>query len=360
MYIEKSIPIGMFANLIQKNIIEVIEYAMGNEKLGVRCCCGTAKEREAAISLLAGKPKIIIDLLSLIVLHRLGLADKVVAAFGKLGMARSTLEELLAFREEKRLHEKDGILRVDSQDGELVGHQISSEQVKKQVEEVGAILEWVKRNCDLLPVQEALGINTKIKNEFDRILGKSFVDSILLAKQPGCLLYSDDASLREMAYALYGFEGIWTQALLMYCQHEGALEKEGYNSATIKLTCSNFKFISIDADILDEAYKMSGYHFDKELKYMISKLTESHVSIDTMIRVSVEFVFKILRRTIRPHQYDVIIFALMDYMAKGRSTLGILRMLLAEVEKQNPFNTKLRQEALGIIKKWKDTKPIIN
>jgi len=49
------------------------------------------------------------------------------------------------------------------------------------------------------------------------MIGPLFVDTLLIASEPGNLLYSDDERLRSFAKTEFKVDGVWTQTVLMHC-----------------------------------------------------------------------------------------------------------------------------------------------
>ena len=88
IYKKIPIPIGTFAELIGRNILDTWHFLMSNPDLGIRCCIGNLEEKTQAFDLLeASQSKLVADVISLTTLHFLEASDTVVKAFGKLVVA---------------------------------------------------------------------------------------------------------------------------------------------------------------------------------------------------------------------------------------------------------------------------------
>ena len=72
VYKEHQPPIGVFMNWTGRNVLEVWSLLINKPDLGIRCCLGSAEERSQALALLEdSKPKLVVDIISLITLHSL-------------------------------------------------------------------------------------------------------------------------------------------------------------------------------------------------------------------------------------------------------------------------------------------------
>ena len=112
IYKEIPIPIGAFAKLIRRNVLDTWGVLISNPDLGIRCCVGNLEEKTQAFTLLeASQPKLVVDIIALITLHCLEAADTVVNAFGKLGVAQSTIDELQRIIHEKQMgSDREGMI----------------------------------------------------------------------------------------------------------------------------------------------------------------------------------------------------------------------------------------------------------
>ncbi|GAG73656.1 unnamed protein product [marine sediment metagenome] len=77
-----------------------------------------------------------------------------------------------------------------------------------------------------MPYTEGLEINFNKKRKLDKFLGKSFIDTILIAKKTNYILFSDDLFLRLIAKNDFNVDGVWTQILLLNLFKSGKIKKE--------------------------------------------------------------------------------------------------------------------------------------
>ncbi len=71
------------------------------------------------------------------------------------------------------------------------------------------------------------------------LLGRSSVDSILVAKERGECLFSDDLLLREVADTDWNVKGVWSQAILIKLLEAGSISLEQYHDSVKKLVSGN-------------------------------------------------------------------------------------------------------------------------
>ena len=200
---------------------------MSKPDLGVRCSTGNPEERNQALALLGdSQSKLVVDLISLITLHRLGTSDAVIRAFGKLSIAQSTIDEF-----QQIINDREGMwskregVGVGKQEDQYVKAVMNPEEVRQSIEYLEDVLKWTRENCEVHPCTAALEINQLRKQELDEMLQPFFIDTLLIASQPGYLLLSDDERLRSYAKinlnhdagTNFHIDGVWTQVVLEHC-----------------------------------------------------------------------------------------------------------------------------------------------
>ena len=369
IYKEIPIPIGAFAKLMGRNILDTWGFLMSNSDLGIRCCIGNLEEKTQAFDLLeASQPKLVGDFISLLTLHCLGAADTVVNAFGKLGVAQSTIDELQRSIHEKQMGSDRERMVVGKQGDRYVKYIITPEEVQREIEHLKDLSKWIRENCEVHPVTAALQINQLHKRKLDDVFQPFFIDTLLIASQPGCLLLSDDEQLR--LYAKTGFnsdtgidfdiDGVWTQVVLEHCVNRSLLDRTEYNKMTIKLVCSNYYHTEFNADILIEAAKQSDWNPSEPYKNLVQTLGGQGVSLSSALNVATEFLFQLWNQSLLPGQFKSLTFCLFEELTSGRSTRLVLKRLKNRVLGESILYSLAEERILSLIEEYIQIHPFLD
>jgi hypothetical protein len=197
---EFKIPFGTFALVIHKNPIELWEILVNGFEPYIHSWSNPNEKLDDAVSLLQKGGLLVIDIISLLSLYKLGLADIAVQALGKFGIAQSTLDLLQHMVEECQGWGADGYSIFGTVNGQQVMHLFNPEQVAQKKLYFEQIISWVRNNCLILPCQRALTINVDERKKRNEVLGLSFADTALIAGETGRILYSDDQWLRFLIF----------------------------------------------------------------------------------------------------------------------------------------------------------------
>ena len=367
LYRETPLPIGAFTNLTGRDFLDTWHLLRSDPDLGIRCNTGNIEEIRRALALLRdGQRKIIVAPISLVTLHGLGVADTVIKAVGRLGIAQSTIDEILQIINEKRgMWSKRERMHVGKKDGKYVRCIISPEDARQSIEYLESVMAWVGENCDVLPCTPALEMNQVRKQELDNKFQAAFVDSLLIASEPGTLLLSDDELLRSYAKTYlkidagtnYNVDSVWTQILLKHCLDRELLEKSEYDKMTIKLICSNYYHTFFDADLLIEAAKQSDWTVSESYNAVVRTLGNQRTHLFSALDVSVDFLFKLWIEAIPLEQREYLTLQLLGGLTSRRRTAPVLNQLADLIRERFTLLPFAEAQILALMQAYTQTRP---
>ena len=367
VYKEHLPPIGAFMNLTGRNVLEAWSLLINKPDLGIRCFVGSAKEKFQAFNLLKEPtPKLVVDIVSLITLHSLEAADTVVKTFGKLAVAQSTIDGLLQIihEQESMWSQREG-MSIEKQGNRYVRHMINPDDVKRSVERLKNLVKWIRENCDVLPCTPALQMNQLRKRKLDEAFHPIFLDTLLIATQPGHLLLSDDERLRDYAKTTFNsdagtdfqIEGVWTQVILEHCLNLNVLDKAQYDKMIIQLVCSNYYHIEFDTDVLMEALKQANWNLAEPYNSLVQAFREQKMSLQAALNVSVDFLFKIWEEPIPYSQLKFVTLGLLAGLTSGRNTSAVLNRLEYLIENKHTLFLPVENRILRQVQVYEQLYP---
>lgn len=354
-YKDGKLTIGAFANFIKRDVLDVWGNLIRKQDLGVKCCIGNDKERNHAILLLKNKPKLIVDIISLMTLQTIKAKDIIIKAFGKLGIAQSTIDFLQCIINERQGIQSKGFMTIGKEGDKFIRQEISVKDVKDSIEYLENILNWIKNNCEIIPCKAALDIKRNKKQQLDQTMGQLFIDTILIASEPGNSLYSDDERLRSFAKSEFNVDGVWTQVLLMHCLNIKVLEKNKYNKMAIKLVNIHYYHTSIDADILVESAKQAKWVLSQPYTSVLQVLQGKSSNENSALIVATEFLYKLWVQSVLVQQRDCLTINLLDTIVVGRSRGIVLNKLISFVKKRFFLLPLAEREIISLINAWEKT-----
>ena len=368
LYREENITIGGFTKLVGSNSLDTWGSLMGNPELGIRCSIGDIEERSSILNRLNdSKPKLVVDIISLITLHSLEAADIVVSTFGKFCIAQSTIDELQSIISEREgmWSKREGMI-VGKKGNQYIKQIIKPEETKHGIEYLKNIVYWIRENCEVGQATAGLEMNQLRRRELNHMLQPYFLDTVLLASQPGHLLFSDDGRLRHYAKISlnndagtnFQIDGVWTQVLLEHCEKQKCLDKTDYDEMTIKLVCSNYYHTLFDANLLLEAAKQADWKLSEPYNSFVLALGRERMSINYAIDVSVDFLYALWEQSISFREKEFLTLCLLAGLMNGRNNPNILDQLVKQIQERYIIYTPTKNYILRRINEFEQIFPI--
>ncbi len=370
LYKEKNITIGGFTNLVGSNSLDTWGSLMGNPQLGIRCSIEGIEERSNVLTRLNhSNPKLVVDIISLITLYSLDAADIVVSAFGKLCIAQSTIDELQSIISEREgmWSKREGMI-VGKEGNRYVKQIINPEEMKQGIEYLKNLIDWIRENCEVGQAIAGAEMNQLRRRELNDMLQQHFLDTVLLATQPGYLLYSDDGRLRYYAKTSlnsdagtnFQIEGVWTQILLEHCVKQNLLDKADYDEMTIKLVCSRYYYTMFDSDLLLEIAKRADWKLSEPYNSFVLALGEERMHLQSALDVCVDFLFPLWNESISIRQKEFLTLGLLTGLTYGRNVHTVLNRLEYLIQNKHRLFLPAENSILRRIREFKQIYPLEN
>ena len=352
LYTSGKVPIGTVAKMIHCNLIETWGYLSSGSTPCIHAWSNFEHEKfENAVITLKKGGLVVIDPISLFTIHSLGIADDVVSNIGKLGIAQSTLNLLQGLIEQTKGWEAQGFSTFGAEDGYSVMQEVPPEVVNAERSKLEQILNWIRDNCFVLPCNKALEIDRNKREELNQVFDSVMLDTMLIACEPGRILYSDDQWLRWYARVEFGVQGVWTQVVLNYCLLEKSVNETLYRRATLGLAQRGYSYTKIDAKTLLEAVKLSDWQVRPIYTAALTAIANPDTTFESALSVTVDFLYQLYLELnieiIDPR--DAIVHELLKVLPKSygvRVFIQNLKHLIVDKFRLIPLQAKKVIEAI--------------
>ena len=245
---------------------------------------------------------------------------------------------------------------------------INPKDTRRSIEDLKNLIKWIRENCEVHPVTAALQINQQDKQKFDDVFQPFFIDTLLIASQPGHLLLSDDEQLRRYAKTNFSsdigtdfdIDGVWTQVVLEHCVNRNHLDRAEYNKMTIKLVCSNYYHTEFNAEMLMEAAKQSDWKPAEPYNSLVQALGSQGVSLSSALNVATDFLFQLWNQSILGSQFKSLTFCLFEGLISGRKTGLVLGRLANRVQRESILYSLAEERILSLIEEYIQIHPFLD
>ncbi len=357
-YHDSKLTIGALAHLLHRNIIDVWNGLAGS-KWGVKSCLGTLEERQKALALLAKNRVIAIDITSLLTAEHVKILPILEKSFDKIHVTQSTIDLLLEAISHRKGIESRGYSTIAKKSDGFVQEEISPDVVKGQIEYLEKVKGWVRDHCVITPHKTAL--KPDFKMNLKEMIGPSFFDTMLIAKQEGCPLYTDDFGTNIIALNDFGVESFWTQALLISAVAKELMTEEEYSDAVIQLVHLKYRHTTISGQVILQAAKKSNWSITDAFAEVLETLRGSQMEIRSAVSVLVEFMFHLWQQPILDFRRDTLVMTALDVLCDQRNDRAVMRLMSVAIQSRFRMVPLTEARVQQVISSWEGlrTKPII-
>lgn len=248
-YREMSLPLEALAAINHLSVLQVAELIPQNGG-EIRTCLGEHDEREAAERACArarGRG-VVLDTLTVWCAHHMDLLGPMREFFGTIAVPQTTLDELLEMRAKEELHAGREYMTLGYDGDQAVRQVHSPEDTQRRIDLFTATIDALRANCEVLPVEGS--DDPELARLLHREVVESILDPLLVAKQTGRLLLSEDLHLRQLA-ASQGFaNGAWLQTAARSMLAGDVIDWTAYALCVAQLASRRHGHVSLDGDVL--------------------------------------------------------------------------------------------------------------
>jgi len=253
----------------------------------LRCAIGSEEEQKEELEIANASKKVCVDLISLFTLVHIGCLDILQKLFEEIYVSQSVLDELIQILMDQNIAKEKGYMTIGKYKGQYIKEEISPEAIQKRISFLNTIKSFVTSYCE---VRGLCNPPSQFEENLRDLLGKSSTDILLIAKEKGLPIYSDDKSLREIAFNEYHIKGFNIQSLLRVTLNRKIIEEDFYNDKIVKLILSGYSYISISSQTLLFSARKNDFKIAEDTNRLFEILESSETSLNSALIVLSDFV----------------------------------------------------------------------
>lgn len=188
------------------------------------------------------------------------------------------------------------------------------------------------------------------KKELDELVGQSFNDSILDAKEHGYILLSDDGTLRHLAMDDKGVVGFSNRMLLDYLQAKGIMDRHTWSRMVAKLVQHNYKGMPVTGEMIYECFDADGFRPGIFSERAVSTLvSEPNPTVKAV--VAADFLQALFSNNLMDKRDTAAVWLLNKYFMLNTSLVS-KRLLLKVIDERFRFLPNQKERLKQIIKQY--------
>ncbi|MDO8572921.1 MAG: hypothetical protein Q7S11_04110 [bacterium] len=354
LYEEGKLTIGTFANLIGRDPITIWGGLVNNPRLGIRCCAGTLEERQDAIKTVKYSKTVAVDLTALLTLGNMDRLSILRNSFEEVFIAQSTIDILTQEIAQKNGMSSKGFITVWKESGQYFRQEVTTEDIQKQITFLQKIKDWIAANCTVAPMAEILKLPKERRERLYETIGTSFVDTMMIAKERNCPLYSDDHGTRSIALHDFAVKGFWTQVLAIIAVEKELITTDDMEKINVSLCELRYRHTTISGRSLLYAAKSAGWVSTGPFTTVLAGITGPSIELVSAMGVAVEFFYQLWKEpTISDLQREALVFAALDAIAQQKNRLEVIKYAGSLIPARFRLSPVAGNHLLRLITAWR-------
>lgn len=276
------LPIHVLGTLLGRSAFDATLSLIQRDGFGVICWAEKPTAEEAAGWLRKSPFEIVLDLTALATLFALDKLNVLESRETKFIVSQSTVEELRAVVRSGRPDPRQPGSMVSLGRGiRVVEHSVDA--TRDRYASRVRLLETVTTHCEIRSGRPLAHIQPSARSELCELFGQHGAESLVLARDGNCLLWTDDAMVAVYGKHEMGIRRVWTQVVLG--APLAALDEKSRIETTAKLVGWGFQKTSFDFAVIRYAGEVSGWQPQTfPLKQVIDALVAASNTLEACIQ----------------------------------------------------------------------------
>ncbi len=330
LYKSQQLPFASFCSLIGSSTLEIWPSYTAQPTARLHFGNGSEQETSEALEQMHDANFIVLDMLALLTVHRLGLAEHLRTRFSRVTIPQHAFDEI-----QEHVYQ----MRIDGAPSSHVGKDEEGRYTLTEITDDA----WKKRQAYALSVLE-------LAESFERIPSypmltadehKKTIDVLTLAgagavyagdeqSQVAPVLVSDDLVQSHLARS-FGLGTVNSQALLMELLRSDVITAEEYSANIEQLVLLNYWFVRVRAEDILRRFKASGYQTTPGIQAMLRTLWGPDCVEDIAASVGAAVVATLAKGPLIPQHLDFLLSSVLAAIRRGRHTNQVLFKFKAQV-----------------------------
>lgn len=324
----KSTPatLHMYGNQFGQGVYEAVFDLATAEKAFIKCAPPEQDVLTSALATLGTKNTLVLELSALATLRLLGITRQVLTSGAfRFAISPATFTELQQIRAQSRANTAHGTLHYEN--GEPSYALTSEEQTEREKSSFEEWMQCIEENTTVVVVPEITALPVEQREMSENVIGRSGLESALLAKTPGHVLWTDDGILAEVVKNELGSERVWTQAVVEHIANLGLMDRSASNEAYAKLVGFNYVSTHFDGQTMLAAVRISNGAADRfPTHQMIRVFAELYGSNkNNAFRLLAEFLLRLYSESFLPETRCLVMKAFLDTFPSDSKTGKLLQ-----------------------------------
>ena len=347
IYLKGTLPFVSLSSLLGRSVPEVWLACTANSFVPVRFSAGGDEKQNSTSEFLQEADVVVLDLVSLLTVHQLGLAEKLRCRFPRIAIPQLVIDELQKLHAETSKGPHPGKWLGKSDDGQYTLTEISEENWNEWRRYVESILKLAE-SFDRIPSYKLLDLD-EVEALVDALTpaGAGALFASPEQSDSRSVLVSDDLGLARVG-STFGTTSVHSQAILEDLRRSDFITGEEYSAFIERLILMKYWFVRIRAEDVVRRLEAHGYMTTEGSRAMLQTLEGPDCDENSAVLVATDVLIQLVWR-VPVGEMNVIISLVVETLKRGRPISPVLLKLRHSIDSKLASSPDARDMLLGTI-----------
>jgi tetratricopeptide (TPR) repeat protein len=352
LYKTQVIPLHLLSKAAGCDPFRSLFYVASKDDLPVRCTRGQPSEQTAALEALGSCNTLVLDITAIATVSLFELADLLEKWRGKIVISQSTATELRSTLENLTSEGKSGGYFGKTDRGYFFLPS-SAESMKVEAESFRSFVDTLFGVCEIRACPQLADLDPVIREQLVHAFGQHGVESMLIARVPGHVLWTDDIAVSDIASAEFSVRRVWTQAVLEHAAGQGLLVADDYLATTAKLLAFDYEATAFNPLVLAKAGSMSNWNPERwPLTKALEQFVNSTIQPDQVIVQAAAVIGIMYKEAPLVEARQATLIKILERLQARPNGLDEARVLISMLPTLFGINVLAAEEAASIGRAW--------
>lgn len=352
LYRERRMPVAMLAEIVHREVPEVVRLLALNERDAVHCVDGRAEEFQQVDSVLGHAREIVLDIAALSTVDLLGndfdlsrIAAKCIVSEGTLGSLKKLGKSVVDGEGVQ------GYLRYDVERERLIMQEIDPEVERERAAKAMEFATRIESLCEVVGGRPLVHMDAEKRKMLINIFGRATAESIAISQERSCPLWTDDYVTGVLVHNELSLQRLWTQPVCFWLRDAGSMSDDECDVVTARLCWFNYRFTSMRWKTVIVACGLCEWDPDKQPLRGVLDRFEEHAKEQDMLVFTAGLIPALWRAPLVDYSSRVTIRVL-EKLSRTRRGLAVIRAILQQLDALFGVDVIGAQNARIVIEAW--------
>ncbi|WP_422929680.1 tetratricopeptide repeat protein [Singulisphaera sp. PoT] len=312
IYRTQLIPLHLLAEIVGADPFQVLYHVVLQPDLPVRCTQGREDEHDLALEALASCNTLVLDLTAIGSISLLESAGLLARWRGKLVISQSTAHELRSALENVTT-KRQGSGHFGRTGQGYYFERYSEETMKAEADALATLVRSVLSVCEVRGCPDLASLDPVMRDQLISGFGQHGVESMLLARQPGHVLWSDDLAVAFIGSNEFSVRRVWTQVVVEHAVKQGFVDPEEYLVVSAKLMALDYQATTFNPFVLAKAGSLSKWDPVKwPLNKVLERFVNATMSPDLILVLAASMLLAVYKEAPLPETRQAVLIKIME------------------------------------------------